>query len=147
MVTRDRTWSPVVLYGYHGYQWLSVVSYGYQSLYMVTSGFYGYHGYQYASVFMVIIVISGYQWFPVVTIACVWSPVVFMVISRYMHGYCDYQWLCMVISGCMHGNSSAIFKPVRADTKASKDVCPSVVCKMKRPNKRTWWVQCSEEKG
>ena len=47
----------------------------------------------------------------------------------------------------LDSNSSAMFKPVRADTKASKDVCPSAVCKMKRANKRTWWVQCSEEKG
>lgn len=44
-------------------------------------------------------------------------------------------------------NSGAMFKPVRADTKDAKDVCPSAVCKMKRPNRRTWWVQCSEEKG
>ena len=65
-------------------------------------------------VFMVIMVISGYQWlsvvisgFLMVTRDCAWSPVVFMVISGYMHGYCGYQWLCMVISGyisvCMHG--------------------------------------------
>ena len=43
--------------------------------------------------------------------------------------------------------SSAMFKPVHADTKAAKDECPRPVCKMKRPNKWTWWVQCSEEKG
>ena len=47
----------------------------------------------------------------------------------------------------LDSNSSAMFKLVRADTKASKDVCPSAVCKMKRANKRTWWVQCSEKKG
>ena len=40
-----------------------------------------------------------------------------------------------------------LFKPVRADTKAAKDECPRAVCKMKGPNKQTWWVQCSEEKG
>ena len=72
-------------YGYHGCQWLSAVSYAYQRLCMVASGFYGYH---------------GYQWFPMVTIACAWSPVVFMVIS-------GYAWLsvviCIVISDCMHG--------------------------------------------
>ena len=33
-------------FGYRGYQWLSVISCGYQRLCMVTSGFYGYHGYQ-----------------------------------------------------------------------------------------------------
>ena len=29
-------------------------------------------------------------------------------------------------------------KPVQADTKATKDECPSAVCKMKRPNRWTW---------
>ena len=75
---------------------------------------------------------------------------VFMVISVVvcMVFVAIYAWLfSVVISGCMHGNSSAMFKLVRADTKASKDVCPSVVCKMKRLNKCTWWVQYSEEKG
>ena len=31
----------------------------------------------------------------------------------------------------LDSNSSAMFKPVRADTKASKDVCPSAVCNSK----------------
>ena len=99
---------------------------------------------------MVNVVISGYVWL---------SVVICIVISDCMHGICGYisgcmhgvcGYICMVIvviSGCMHGNSSAMFKLVRADTKASKDVCPSVVCKMKRLNKCTWWVQYSEEKG
>ena len=82
VVTRDRTWSPVVfmvIVVISGYQWLSLVSCGYQRLCMVTSGFYGYH---------------GYQWFPVVTRDCVWSPVVFMVI--------------MVISGYQHTTGGTI---------------------------------------
>ena len=83
--------------------------YGYQRLYMVTSVFLVIvviSGYQWFSVvtractwspvvFMVIMVISGYQWFPVVTRDCVWSPVVFMVIMIIS----GYQRLCMVTSG------------------------------------------------
>ena len=99
-------WLPEPVHGHQWFLWLSWLS--------IHQCFYGYHGYQWLYqwfplvtrdcawspvVFMVIMVISGYQWFPVVTTACVLSPVVFMVISGYMHGYCDYQWLCMVISG------------------------------------------------
>ena len=59
--------------------------YGYQRLYMVTS------------VFLVIVVISGYQWFSVVTRACTWSPVVFMVIMVIS----GYQWFSVVTRDCV----------------------------------------------
>ena len=58
-----------------------------------------------------------------------------------MHGVCGY--ICMVIvviSGCMHGNSSAMFKLVRADTKASKEVCPSVHGMQNEKTKQTYLV-------
>ena len=58
---------------------------------------------------MVIVVISGYAWLSVVYAWLLWLSVVIVVISGicmvivvisgYMHGYCGYQWLCMVISG------------------------------------------------
>ena len=60
-------WLPEPVHGHQWFLWLSWLS--------VHQCFYGYHGYQWLSV-----VISGFP------IACAWSPVVFMVISGYMHG-------------------------------------------------------------
>ena len=49
-------------------------------------------------VFMVIMVISGYQWFSMVTRSCIWSP---ESVDGYggfygYHGYHGYQWFSMV---------------------------------------------------
>ena len=82
-----------VFFGYHGYQWLSVVFYGYQRLCMVTSGFYGYH---------------GYQWFSMVTTGfygylrlCMGLPLVFMVTGdrAWLSKIVDVVGVFMVISG------------------------------------------------
>ena len=42
-------------------------------------------------------------------------------------------------------DSAALIKPQPTSLKKNKEICPLNVCKMKRPNKRTWWVQCSVE--
>ena len=40
----------------------------------------------------------------------------------------------------LDSESAAVIKPVRPD---NKEICPPNLCKMKKANKRSWWVQCS----